>query len=275
MNFHSLRFDRAASTYASQSRVQERMAATLMGMLADRPGSVSGDTGSASKAPGTILEMGCGTGGLSRMLAERFSNASLLATDAAPRMLAAAHSNLGDTPNAAWALFDASGGTPLPAGVRDAAPFDLAASNALVQWFPDLRTHFSLVRSLLVPSGAYLVSGFSRDNFPELNAILGAPPFSYPDFPGHPGNAIKEAAIAAGFRPETYREDSIEVVLPSARAFLESIRAMGSARRPETGRPMTRSRLRLLLDTYQERYAAAAGVRATWKPWCALLVRDA
>jgi SAM-dependent methyltransferase len=187
-------------------------------------------------------------------------------------MLEAACSNLGDTARAGWAIFDASGHAPIPAPVRDAAPFDLAASNALVQWFPDLRKHFAEVRSLLAPGGAYLVSGFSRDNFPELNSILEAPPFSYPDFPGHPAGAIAEAASAAGFRPEAFRQEAIEIVLPSAAAFLESIRAMGSARRPEEGRPMTRSRLRLLLDTYQERYAVPGGVKATWKPWCAMLV---
>jgi malonyl-CoA O-methyltransferase len=272
MNFHSLRFDRAASTYASQSQVQERMGETLVGLFAAGPGPASG--GAGKPAPGSILEMGCGTGGLTRKLAERFPAASLLATDAAPRMLDAARSNLGDTDRADWGIFDASGEAPVPIRIREAAPFDLAASNALVQWFPGLRKHFSVVRALLAPSGAYLVSGFSRDNFPELNAILESPPFSYPDFPGHPAGAIAEAAVAAGFRLEAYREDPIEAVLPSARAFLESIRDMGSARRPEEGRPMTRSRLRLLLDTYQERYAVAGGVKATWKPWCALLVAE-
>ena len=70
---------------------------------------------------------------------------------------------------------------------------------------------------------------------------------------------------------EAYREDALETVLPTPGAFLDSIRGLGSARRPETDRPLTRSRLRLLLSAYQERYACPGGVKATWKTWYALL----
>ncbi|MEO7424438.1 MAG: methyltransferase domain-containing protein [Fibrobacteria bacterium] len=261
MSFHSLRFDRAAATYDQHARVQERMADMLLEPL---PGG--GDSPISS-----ILEMGCGTGILSRRLRGRFPSATLTATDAAPRMLAAARQNLGDPPAIAWSLFDASGAIPAPEAIRTAPRFGLAASNALVQWFPDLRPHFSMVAGLLVPSAAYLVSGFSRDNFPELNAILREPPFSYPEYPGHAEGEVRAAAAAAGFTVADYREEAMVAVLPSPAAFLESIRGLGSARRPETGKPLTRSRLRLLLQGYQERYGCAGGVLATWKPWLARL----
>jgi malonyl-CoA O-methyltransferase len=277
MTFHSLRFDRAASTYGAHAQVQAAMAGTLIGLWPAPP----------AEPAGPLLEMGCGTGLFTRQLLKRFPGADLLVTDAAPRMLAAAREAAApagaDAPRAAWELFDASGEAPVPEAVARIAPYALAASAAMVQWFPRLESHFRMVGSLLAPGGAYLVSGFSRDNFPELNAILAAPPFAYPGYPGHEAAGIRASAAAAGFAVEAYREDSLETVASTPRDFLDSIRGLGSARRPESGKPMTRARLAILLDRYQERYScgggggggggsgAGPGVRATWKPWYALL----
>jgi malonyl-CoA O-methyltransferase len=275
MTFHSRRFNRAASTYSAHSRVQERMADVLIGLIPAHGSDQPVSAGAAWKNPGAVLEMGCGTGIFSRRLLARFPLAALSATDAAPRMLAAAQENLRDSRSVLqWNLFDASGGSPVPDPVRVSAPYGLAASNALVQWFPDLRPHFSQVASLLAASGSYLVSGFSRDNFPELNSILKEAPFAYPDYPGHAEADIAAAAAAAGFRVEAFREEAVEAVLPSPHAFLDSIRGLGSARKPVPDRPLTRARLRNLLATYQERYACEGGVRATWKPWYAWLGRE-
>jgi SAM-dependent methyltransferase len=149
-------------------------------------------------------------------------------------------------------------------------PFRLAASNALVQWFPDLERHLRWTASLLAPGGLYLAAGFDRSNFPELNAILGGPPFGYADFPGHAAADLHGLASAAGLEVLSLETERVETVAPSARAFLEAIRALGAARRPRDDRPMTRTRLGLLLNTYQSRYPREGGVAATWMPWYAL-----
>lgn len=278
MTFHSLRFGRAAASYESHSGIQERMARILSDM---------GKTdASPAPCPGRILEMGCGTGLLTRSLRALYPDAMLVATDAAMRMIETARANLAESETRTsgrlhWLHFDASGvvmmpgADPAPEAVRDFHPFDLAASNALVQWFPDLRSHFDMVASLLAPNGGYLVSGFARDNFPELNAILREPPFGYAGAPGHTRDGIEAAAAMAGFTVKTWKAESVETVLPSARDFLDSIKALGSARRPEEGNSLTRGRLKMLIDTYQERYGCPGGVRATWKPWYAALRRPA
>lgn len=263
MSFHSLRFDRAAASYGGHAIVQRRMAETLLALLP------------SGGAPAGMVEMGCGTGLFTRGLRERFPDPDLIATDAAPRMLDASKRSLAGAERVRWELFEASGTTAAPAAVLANAPFFLAASNALVQWFPDLERHFAMVHSLLSPGGAYLVSGFARDNFPELNALLKAPPFGYADFPGHERGEVESAAAAAGFSVAAWREESIETVPESARAFLDSIKALGSARRPDAGRPLTRERLRYLVEAYRERFACEGGVKATWKPWYARIVKPA
>jgi SAM-dependent methyltransferase len=189
-------------------------------------------------------------------------------------MLGAARTALAGDPGTAFALLDARG-TPgdLPPEAREAAPFALAASNALVQWFPALETHFAFVCGLLAPGGAYLAAGFLRGNFPELNALLAEEPFGHRDFPGHDRSGVEKAAARAGFAVEAWREERMVERYAGAREFLARIQGMGSARRPAEGKPLTRSGLELLVREYQRRYGITegTGVRATWAPWYALL----
>jgi malonyl-CoA O-methyltransferase len=263
MSFHSQRFDRAASTYGAHSGLQGRMAERLSDLLIGFPN------------PRDVLEIGCGTGHLTRVLQRRLPGALFTVTDAAPRMLAAARASLGGSADSSgayhWALFDAEGAEPAPDEVRDRAPFQLAAGNALVQWFPDLAAHLRLMAGLLAPGGGYLVSGFRADNFPELNAILKRPPFGYTSFPGHDRGGVAGAAAAAGMDLSAWEEEELEIPYASPRDFLLVIRALGSARRPETDQPMTRDKLAHLENTYRGSYPMGSGVKATWRPWYALL----
>lgn len=67
-------FDRAADTYEESSSVQRDIAARLVEFI-------------GNSKPENILEIGCGTGNLTRKLAAKFPNANIVATDASPRML--------------------------------------------------------------------------------------------------------------------------------------------------------------------------------------------
>lgn len=264
MNFHARRFDRAAGSYAAHAAFQARMAERLLALAP--PGGFPAD----AQADRPLIEFGCGTGQLTALLARRFPHAPLLATDAAPRMLEVARNALGPIPGLRFAVCDASGAAPAPEAIAAQGPYRVAASNALVQWFPDLARHLRWTASLLAPGGWYLASGFDQANFPELNSILAEEPFGYADFPGHAAADLPALAAEAGLELAALETERIEAVFPSPRAFLEGIRALGAARRPREDRPLTRSRLELLLHRYQERYPREGGVAATWAPWYAL-----
>lgn len=259
MSYHARRFDRAAASYADHSGFQARMAASLLALLP-----------AEAAIHGPRIEFGCGTGLLTRRLLVRFPKPDLLATDAAPRMLAEAERALGPHPGLLFAVCDASGALPVPEAIAAQGPFSLAASNATVQWFPDLARHLRWVAGLLPAGGLYLASGFDRDNFPELNSILREPPFGYADFPGHSAGDVRDAAETAGLELRAFVSERSEAIFPSPRTFLETIRALGAARRPREDRPMNRAKLDRLLRTYQERYPREGGVAATWAPWFAL-----
>lgn len=89
-----------------------------------------------------IVDLGCGTGDLTRELHERFAAASTLGVDRSGQMLTRTPAS--SRPGLRFLLADL-------AGFSAAEPFDLVLSNAAIQWVPDHRT--------LVPRLARLVAG--------------------------------------------------------------------------------------------------------------------
>ncbi|MCD6023719.1 MAG: hypothetical protein K0Q91_635 [Fibrobacteria bacterium] len=259
VSFHALRFGRSAALYETRARIQARMADALVDLWGQRP------------APGRVLEFGCGTGLLTDRLSRRFFKASVLATDASLGMLEAAMLQLHRPGYLDFSEQDAEGSAPPAIAVAARAPYDLIAAGALVQWFPDLGRHLRFASSLTAPGGHYLVSGFARRNFPELNALLSEPPFSYTRFPGHDPDAVEKAAAASGWNVLAFLDWEEKEVLPSPRHVLRMLQDLGSVRDPREGGRMNRANLEFLLREYGNRFAEGDGVRLTWRPWAALL----
>jgi malonyl-CoA O-methyltransferase len=273
VSFHALRFGRAAGGYQARADIQARMADALLDLWGER------------LAPRNVLEFGCGTGLLTRRLLARFPGTKLLATDASAGMLEEARAAFsggvaGDVADLASSSVrpdfveqDASGATPPAQVIAARAPYDLIAAGALVQWFPDLARHLRFAGMLAGPGAHYLVSGFGRENFPELNALLSEPPFSYTSFPGHDPSSVEAAAQEAGWEPlAIFSWEEVEV-LPTAREVLRRLQELGSVRDPREGGRMNRTNLAWLIAEYERRFARAGGVSLTWKPWAALLKR--
>lgn len=258
MDWRALRFDRAAAAYDRVTPVQKDMARRLAGLLP------------ADFDPRTVLELGCGTGHLTRALLPHLPRSSFLVTDLAPSMLQACAATLPTLDRSRVRLGQLDGRAP----ELDEADVDLVASSAMVQWFADLDTHFAKVRDCLAPGGIYLVSGFCRGNFPELDAVLSRPPFAYGEPPGHFLTDAREAARRQGFSVELSEQDRIELAYPSALEFLRAIGQAGASRTPRDGKPLTRELLRELLARYEEVAGLPeGGVRATWRPWYLVLRR--
>lgn len=230
------------------------MARRLAGLIPQEP------------ARDSVLELGCGTGHLTRELLRRFPDARFLVTDLAPSMLGFCGEHLCEIDRARIRLERLDARAP-----HLGETFDLVASSAVVQWFPDLAAHLRACRGLVRPGGMYALSGFCRTNFPELDSLLSGPPWDFADPPGHFLLQARRAAEDAGFEVHLAEEDVVEYVYPSALEFLRAIGQSGASRAPREGRPLTREHLRLLLAVYEERFAVSGGVRATWKPWFLLL----
>jgi hypothetical protein len=143
-----------------------------------------------------------------------------------------------------------------------------------VQWFPDLEKHLRLAAHWVRPEGLYLLSGFQRSNFPELNALLSDPPFSYRSFPGHESEEIPLLSAKAGWKLVAMNAWEESEIQPSARDVLRRLQSLGSTRDPSEGGRLNRGNLQYLLSEYERRFSDSGGVRLTWRPWVAMLMRN-
>jgi malonyl-CoA O-methyltransferase len=249
-----MRFGRASAGYHDATPVQRWMATRLLEQLPRD--AVATD----------ILEFGCGTGHLTSALVKRFPKAKLVATDLSQTMLREAAAIWPqDAKPPRWESLDARAPREFPNHP------DLIASNAVVQWFPDLEGHLRSVRNLSAQGTVYLLSDFGRDHFSELERILTSDEFGYPPGPGHdPGEALA-LAKKTGWRARTLHEENRRELYASASDFLRHLKASGVNRPPPEDRPLTRSRLQAILDRLTTEAAASGGIAITWKPWFLVL----
>lgn len=108
------------------------------------------------EAPTTILDLGCGPGNVSRLLAERWPAATLTGVDSSPEMLRAARAVL---PEADWVEADLRTWTP-----QD--PVDLVFSNAALHWLEDHPAQFPRMASWVKPGGFLAVQMPASHAFP-------------------------------------------------------------------------------------------------------------
>jgi trans-aconitate 2-methyltransferase len=107
-----------------------------------------------------IVDLGCGPGNSTELLARRYPSARIVGLDTSEAMLAAARKRL---PSATFAQADI-------ARWRPATPVDLAFANAALQWVPDHEHLFPQLLSSLAPGGA--LAAQMPDNLDEPSHAL-------------------------------------------------------------------------------------------------------
>ncbi len=111
-------------------------------------------------APTTVIDMGCGPGNSTELLAERWPEAHVTGLDSSPAMLAEARNRL---PAASFAEADATTWTPDPRT-------DLVFANAIYQWVPEHLTQLPRVSAALPPGGVLAVQ--MPDNMAAPSHVL-------------------------------------------------------------------------------------------------------
>ncbi|HEX2052104.1 MAG TPA: malonyl-ACP O-methyltransferase BioC [Actinomycetota bacterium] len=243
------RFNRSAAGYDAACRVQRRMAQRLAGRLAGRP------------VPRRILELGCGTGYLTALVAELFPEAQIDAVDFADRMVDVARSRLA--------------GLKVDLQVADAEvldfgrdSYDLIVSNAAIQWFDTpLRTMAHLTEALR-PGGRMLHSTFGPATFRELHLAFGEAggepvPAGLPLRPGQEWEAVLSASGLV--RVYSCRRCEQELY-SSASEFLRELQATGVTSRADgNSGPRAPRALRESLRRYELMFRSDSGVPATYE----------
>lgn len=193
-------FDSCAGSYALYSGAQERVAWTLSSFL---PGLNAPD----------VLEIGCGTGLLTRYLAAGYPDGNFLVTDIAPHMLRSVSKTMaGSGRRIQWREMDGEN----PDLDRR---FDLIVANMAVQWFEDSSLGLDRLAQCLKPGGRLYYTMPGPRNFPEwkeaLRRVAG-------------GDIRAENEPAYESLPGIFRDESFVVHYKDARAFLQMLKKTGA-----------------------------------------------
>lgn len=119
----------------------------LLRFEAEREQVVHDLAGRIRGAPGQIVDLGCGPGTSTRLLAQRFPAARLVGIDNSEPMLAVARAR---APAASFVCADIRSWRP-------EAPVDLVFADSALQWIDDHETLFARLMDWLAPGGALAV----------------------------------------------------------------------------------------------------------------------
>ena len=217
-------FSAAAGRYESDAEAQIRAAA----LLAERLPVFSGSP--------QVLELGCGTGLLTRLLLEHLPpDAKLLASDLSPAMVEQARDGL-DDPRLDFAVMDAEAPGLHPAS------FDLVVSSLAAQWFEDLPATLHRLVGLVRPGGTLLVGTLGSGTFAQWRNAHGELGLEagIADYP----TAAELAAMCPGAEVTSI---SLTITYADARAFLRALQTIGAATPKPGHRPLLPGSLRRIM----------------------------
>ena len=228
-------FDRASGSYEAASGLQARVSAELLERL-----------GAFEFAPRVVLDLGAGTGRVTRELKRRYPRALVIALDIAPGMLREARRHQGWWRRFARVCADAQR-LPLATG-----SVDLVFSSLMLQW---CEPEFALaeVRRVLKPTGFFAFSTFGPDTLKELRAA-----WAQADGLTHVNrfldmHDVGDALARCGLAEPVLDVDRIELGYPDTLALMRDLKAIG-AHNVTAGRPRTllgRARLKRMSDAYE------------------------
>lgn len=216
------RFSAAAQNYDAVVQVQPLVAAHLAARL--------------SGIPRRILEIGCGTGGLSAHLVRLYPESELVLSDISPAMLALCQGNIGTGP-----VYRCCDAMQLDA---DIGRFDLIVSSLALQWVQDLPACLQHLASHLNQGGRLAFAVLGQQNFKEWRQLLKesgleAGLHAYPSAENFPWPAPYHGHIEQEFLREHHK---------NAAAFLKSLKQIGAGSARPDHKPLSHSQMRRVLQ---------------------------
>ncbi|MBF0183696.1 MAG: methyltransferase domain-containing protein [Magnetococcales bacterium] len=238
-----------AEQYAEQAEVQRQVAERLAARLC------------LPMAKPHMLEWGCGTGFLSRLLQQRWPQGRLLCSDLAWPMVQRCRTVCGATANIGYLVAD---GQQPPFAT---AAFDLIAASMVMQWFTEPLLTLRQWHDLLRPGGRVAFATLAPGTFHEWRGTCQALglPHGIADYPLADG--WFNAWPSDGERQ--LQEERITVHHPSGLAFLQHLRAVG-AHLPAPGyHPLSAGGLRRILRSLTSR----EGMQVTYVIYYGIFVK--
>ena len=255
-------FSNHADQYDGYAIVQERVVDRLLQLL--KP---------SLPPSGAILDVGCGTAKLGRLLQAASPKAPLFLCDIAHGMTLQARKNM---PNALTLDADA-GDLPFRSGI-----FSLVCSSSALQWVSDLERAFCEAGRVLAPGGLFAFALFGENTLFELKRsyteahreVGGSHSSHLQVFPGE--DAVRNALCWVNWgRLEVFTEYEIEYHRDVVH-LLRALKGIG-AQNASTDRPAGLASRRLMnrmIDCYGEKFGGSGGIPATYQVIYGLAVKE-
>lgn len=243
------RFSAAAPGYDLAAKVQRAVGHRLFDGLAH--------LGNASRA----LDIGCGTGALTRELARMWPRALVVGIDHAPGMIAEARRQTGGAARPVFECADATRYTP-------PVPFDLLFSSSTLHWLQPFRPAMRTLARLLETGGSFAFALMLRGTLHELHAVRSEVAPAKSPAAAMPEEAeVDEALRAAGFAVTMSEIAEHHAHAESARELIHQLHKLGVTGGPfsRADRPLTRGELARVYELYDHRFRDDAGARATYR----------
>ena len=200
-----------------------------------------------------VLEIGCGTGFLTKHLANRYPDARFTITDISAPMIQECLLNVSTIGK--FLVMD--GEMPTVNG-----PFDLIASGLTFQWFENFERSFKALTRMLSKNGALVFSTIGHKNFYEWQQSLKAG--------GYKGNGPTHIRLDQLQKMGTFEmlaEDFIPLKSEDGKAFVQHLRDIGIAATPDDYRPLTPKELTGALRHFEKEYGATATYHVIYGVW--------
>ena len=233
------RFEKSIPTYDDEAVVQRSVAHKLASLLE-----------ACLRLPaGRLLEIGCGTGFLSRELLQRLRPKQMTLNDLCPAMKERVKDILSPS-----VRFESGDAETHPFG----SGWDVIASSSAVQWLPSPSRFAERCHELLVDGGCLAFSAYGPENLREITGLTGVG-LSYP--------GVKEwgQMLGAGWRMAQAFDETVRLTFGTPVDVLRHLQRTGV-----TGvRPFRwggKTGLRRFVDAYRRQFQDGDGVTLTYHP---------
>ena len=240
----SIHFGRSAAYYEQHANIQREVADRLIASLKPWRYIIPA---------GPILEIGCGTGFVTRGLIELFPDRVLEVTDVAPAMVRFCRNKFEGRDNVEFRIFDGE----RPGNLN--RQYAMTISGFVAQWFKDPAHTLGKFLDMTSPGGLLLASFPGNDSFPVWKACcreLGIP-FTGNRLPDTEELVVK---LSTGQVQVDFYEDRVSQSFNSSADFFRHLKQLGAGFQRE-GRHLSPKELSMLISHWDEKAGETVDVQ--------------
>lgn len=240
------RFSNAAKTYDLHAAPQKELAKSITDLL-------------PSLVDPHILEIGSGTGVLTRMLIEKYPSSKIHAIDIADDMVRLCKREFSSFNNVSWEVADGE-------TYQDNCTYDLISSSASLHWTMNIFDTLSNIYNYLKPGGYFILGMMLKGTLSELRSLRKNIAPNKGNGPILPSKKEMDSYIhAIGFDIIKNNHSFKKIEYKNTQTFFSSIHEQGVTPLQKNDFPLNRSELIDLINCYQKLNAGDNCVYATYE----------